>query len=94
MLRTRGVSLLFARTGMGVGGGRRTRVEDSTVFKRGKSEMPESRIEIEESRRVREERREVTLALREARDCDCACEVEVVIVSLMGRGMVWVRGKE
>jgi hypothetical protein len=34
-----------------------------TVFRRGKSEIPESRIEMEESRREREERNEVTDAL-------------------------------
>jgi hypothetical protein len=62
-------------------GGRRTRVEDSTFFRRGKSEIPESRIEIEESRRESELRREVTDALREARECevvilvDCVCSV-------------------
>ena len=32
----------------------------STFFIRGKSRMPESRIEIEESRRLREERRDET----------------------------------
>lgn len=47
---------------------RRTRVEESTFFRRGKSEMPESRIEIEESRRERELRREVTDAVSELRD--------------------------
>lgn len=57
------------------------RVEDSTFFRRGKSEIPESRIEIEESRRESELRREVTDARREARDCevvilvDCVCSV-------------------
>ncbi len=51
-------------------GGGSTRVDDSTVFRRGKSEIPASRIEIEESSRVRELRREVTDALSEARDWD------------------------
>jgi hypothetical protein len=53
-------------------GGRegRTRVDDKTVFKRGKSLIPASRMLIEESRRVSDERREVTDALSEARDCD------------------------
>jgi hypothetical protein len=32
---------------------KRTRVEDNTVFRRGKSEIPESRMEIEGSRRGR-----------------------------------------
>lgn len=40
-----------------------TRVLLKTVFRRGKSEIPESRIEMEESRREREERKEVTDAL-------------------------------
>jgi hypothetical protein len=48
----------------------RTLVEDNTVFRRGKSEIPESRMEIEESRRERELRREVTDAASEARDCE------------------------
>jgi hypothetical protein len=37
----------------------------NTVFRRGKSEIPESSIEMEESRREREERRDVTEALRD-----------------------------
>ena len=49
---------------------RRTRVDDKTVFKRGKSLIPASRMLIEESRRVSDERREVTDALSEARDCE------------------------
>jgi hypothetical protein len=32
----------------------RTRVDDRTVFRRGKSDIPESRMDIEESRRERE----------------------------------------
>ncbi len=44
----------------------RTRVELSTVFKRGKSDMPASRMDIELSRREREERRAVTDALSDA----------------------------
>jgi hypothetical protein len=48
----------------------RTRVDDKTVFKRGKSLIPASRMLIEESRRVSDERREVTDALSEARDCE------------------------
>jgi hypothetical protein len=66
----------------GEGEGRSTRVEDKTVFRRGKSEIPESRIEIEESRRVRELRSEVTDALSEARDC------EVVILIVRVRSVV------
>lgn len=46
------------------------RVDDKTVFKRGKSLIPASRMLIEESRRVSDERREVTDALSEARDCE------------------------
>jgi len=46
----------------------RTLVDDNTVFRRGKSEIPESRMEIEESSRERELRREVTDAVSEARD--------------------------
>lgn len=46
-------------------------------MRRGKSEMPASRMEIEESRSEREERREVTDALRDARDCDWECEVDI-----------------
>lgn len=49
----------------------RTRVDDKTVFRRGKSEMPASRIEIEESRSEREDRREATDEDSEERDCDC-----------------------
>jgi hypothetical protein len=48
----------------------RTRVDDNTIFKRGKSLIPASRMLIEESRRVSDERREVTDALSEARDCE------------------------
>ena len=57
------------RMGMGRGRGQ-TRVELKTVFRRGKSEIPLSRMEIEESSREREERREVTEAVREAAACD------------------------
>lgn len=57
-------------------GGKRTRVDDKTVFKRGKSLIPASRMLIEESRRVSDERREVTDALSEARDC----EVDIFIL--------------
>jgi hypothetical protein len=39
-----------------------------TVFMRGKSEIPESRIEMDESRRDSEERREVTDALSDWED--------------------------
>jgi hypothetical protein len=39
-----------------------------TVFRRGKSEIPESRIEMEESRRESEERRDVTEALSDWED--------------------------
>jgi hypothetical protein len=53
----------------------RTLVEDSTVFKRGKSDIPLSSMEIEESRRERECRRLVTDEEREERDCDCDCVV-------------------
>jgi hypothetical protein len=81
--------MLFMKWLLGGGlvsrGGRQTRVEDRTVFRRGKSEIPESRMDIEESRRVREERRDVTDALREAADEDwdvilcfnCACVVQL-----------------
>lgn len=51
----------------GIKEGRHTRVEESTFLRRGKSEIPESRIEMEESRRERELRREVTDAVRELR---------------------------
>ena len=57
-------------------GEKRTRVDDNTVFKRGKSLIPASRMLIEESRRVSDERREVTDALSEARDC----EVDIFIL--------------
>jgi hypothetical protein len=57
------------------GGRELTRVDDSTVLRRGKSEMPASRMEIEESRREREERSEVTDALSEAADEDCVAIV-------------------
>jgi hypothetical protein len=53
---------------------RLTRVEARTFLRRGKSEMPASRMDIEESRREREERREVTDALSDWRDCDCECD--------------------
>jgi hypothetical protein len=56
-------------------GRRLTRVLERTVFKRGKSEIPESRIEMLESRRERELRREETEALREAAE-----DWEVVIL--------------
>ena len=52
------------------GGSSSTRVDERTVFRRGKSEIPASRIEIEESRRERELRSDVTDALSEARDCE------------------------
>ena len=42
-----------------------TRVLLKTVFRRGKSEVPESRIEMDESRRESEERRDVTEALND-----------------------------
>jgi hypothetical protein len=48
-----------------------TLVEDKTVFRRGKSDIPLSSMEIEESRRERECRRLVTEEEREERDCDC-----------------------
>jgi len=43
-------------------------VEERTVFRRGKSAIPASRMDMLESRRVREERRDVTDAVREAAD--------------------------
>ena len=46
--------------------------------------MPASRIEIEESRRVREERREVTDALREAAEEDW---VAILFVIEFEKGM-------
>lgn len=49
-----------------------TRVDVKTVFMRGKSEIPLSRMEIEESRREREERRDITEAAREAFVLECA----------------------
>jgi hypothetical protein len=55
----------------------RTLVEDKTVFKRGKSEIPLSSMEIEESRRERECRRLVTEEEREERDCDCVVVIFV-----------------
>jgi hypothetical protein len=42
-----------------------TRVLLKTDFRRGKSEMPASRIEIDESRRESEDRRELTDAPRD-----------------------------
>lgn len=39
-----------------------------TVFRRGKSEIPESRIEMDESRREREERSDVTEAFNDWED--------------------------
>lgn len=39
--------------------------------RRGKSDIPEPRMEMEESRRESEERSEETDAVREARDWDC-----------------------
>ena len=67
---------------MGRGRGQ-TRVELKTVFRRGKSEIPLSRMEIEESSREREERREVTEAVREAAACEAAaCEAVIL-------GFVW-----
>lgn len=62
-------------------GRRRTRVLDRTFCKRGKSLMPESRMEMEESRRVRELRSEATEAEREVRDWDCADIVGVVVTA-------------
>ena len=67
----------------GIKGREPTRVDDNTVFIRGKSEIPESRIAIEESSREREERSDVTDALREARDC------EVVILDVRGDLVIW-----
>lgn len=65
-----------------------TRVDVRTFFKRGKSLIPESRIEIEESRRVREFRSEETDAVREVRDCDVFwVEVyAILIVTLVKTG--------
>lgn len=60
-------------------------MEDSTVFKRGKSAMPTSRMEIEESRSERDERREVTDALREAADEDCVAILFVFVGEVGGR---------
>jgi hypothetical protein len=48
-----------------------------TVFRRGKSAIPESRIEIDESRRESEERREVTDALSDWEDGVVILYIEV-----------------
>lgn len=42
-----------------------------TIFRRGKSEIPASRIEMLESRREREFRREETEEERDWREADC-----------------------
>ena len=55
---------------MDCGTSSKCRVVVSTVFRRGKSETPASRMAIEESRRDRELRREETEAEREFKDCD------------------------
>jgi len=47
-----------------------TRVLDNTVLRRGKSEIPWSRIAIDESSSEREERREETDAASDAVDDD------------------------
>lgn len=52
--------------GEGKGKERQTRVELNTVFRRGKSDIPASRMDIEESRRESEDRRDVTDALSDA----------------------------
>lgn len=69
--------------GRGINGGP-TRVELNTVFRRGKSEIPLSRMDIEESRRESEERREVTEAVREA----AACEVDIFVLCCKEKGNV------
>lgn len=63
--------------------GTRTRVDDKTFLSLGKSDIPESRIEMEESRRVREERREVTDAERELRACDCETAMLQISVEVL-----------
>lgn len=47
-------------------------MDERTVFMRGKSLMPESRMEMEESRREREVRREETEADSDALFAECA----------------------
>lgn len=42
--------------------------------------MPELRIAIEESRRVREERRDETDAERDALDCELVVDVDIVMI--------------
>jgi hypothetical protein len=69
-----------------MGRGQHTLVEDSTVFKRGKSDIPLSSIEIEESRRERECRKLVTEEEREERDCDC---VVVIFASWIAELRCW-----
>lgn len=48
-----------------------TRVDDNTVFRRGKSDIPASRMEIELSSRESELRSEATEEERELRAWDC-----------------------
>ncbi len=55
------------------------RVDDKTVFNRGKSAIPASRIDMLESRRVSEERREVTDAAREAADWEVVDWVAILL---------------
>ena len=60
---------------------------ERTVFKRGKSEIPESRIEMLESRRERELRREETEALREAaEDWELVILYQMVEVAILNWG--------
>jgi hypothetical protein len=70
--------------------GGRTRVDDNTVFRRGKSLIPASRMLIEESSRVSDERREVTDALSEARDCEV--DIFVLLWRILGEGCGWLCG--
>ena len=68
--------------------GRQTRVELRTVLRRGKSAIPASRMEIEESRRVRDDRKEVTDALSEAADEDWFAILAVLVWSQEVVGLV------
>lgn len=66
--------------------GRQTRVLDKTFLSLGKSDIPESRMLIEESSNERELRREVTDAVREVRDWDCV--YAIVVDGRFGRRVV------
>lgn len=70
----------YQHMGKAEAGSGRTLVLDNTVLRRGKSEMPWSRMLMEESRRERDERSDATEAERDAAE-DCEAMVYLLYCS-------------